>query len=286
MLNIEETLHDDWSAMEASVGSGAGIPDLLRVIRIEREPEQVEAIKAVRNLVEHQGTVFEVAPSVVRVFLRMLEEASIANRHLLLTVLQLVAVPCCGDYLPFEFCSAEFKTSIAEKARVSSGRHARTYESTLSCYTLVEEQVPLLCKLLNNKTTDISVATSHLLAWVPGNTRQSHGTFEELLGSAETLSERRVASLALGYGFGCFAAGRRFRRNLVVKFLDSESALLRTAAAISLAYNTRPTGAVLRALREAAGNCDLESVGAVYLPFGSGWLRQYSSEVLEAVSDK
>lgn len=279
-----------WSELQHAYGSAADVPNNIRGLASSDKEIRKKALWTLYGNIFHQGTRYNATPYAIPFLFELIENQNIEERHKLIYYVVHLALGYENSYLleginPRQI-KAELKDAhenMSEQEIQNSEDYGYSYLALLDCYSFVEVQIPILQKIIektpkndNNEDRKLINAAIYALSWFAEKGQESI----ELIKNQITVlkHETDIATCILAINLLSKNTEPKVDISFLEYYLDSQSLLLQTSAAISLI--TSPlTDQILEILIHAITS-DEELKKISEIPFNEGNINGYASGML------
>ena len=210
----------DWSVLESATGDASRIGDWRDDLGSTRAPTRKRAMQQLSAALCSQGVVNEASLAAVPFLFAALSRRGMRDRDAIVNLLVGIAVGDHGRFLDGSGTPRARALGRSSKARSIEGQ----------CYQHVHARLDVLRELLGASDAKLRASAAFALAWFPDP--DGHAATRLLARATVERDELAEASIAITLGHLGVADARPILRELLI----ARSKLLRTAAAIGLAY--------------------------------------------------
>lgn len=293
-----------WGSLHHAYGSAEDVPDLLRALLSEDEEVREEVRWALFSNIFHQGTRYEATSYAVPFLARLALSDDTPERHRIVELLSAIAIGYDEAYLPQGYDPEVDRRALADVraetpeswerkldawvAEESDEWQRRFRERTRSlkslesqigsagavvlAYEAVQNELPVLTRLLDVGDPELRTAVAYLLSWFPEAAAESVPALIVMAGAEPATGAVATAIVALG-----LIGGPDVITVVQPYAADSES-VLRWAAAVASARLGEATPEVVAGL--AAATADPPTGVTPAVPFLEGDYRGLAAKSL------
>ncbi|PIY12861.1 MAG: hypothetical protein COZ18_01145 [Flexibacter sp. CG_4_10_14_3_um_filter_32_15] len=279
-----------WNELQHAYGSAADIPDNIRDLMSSDKEIRKKALSTLYSNIFHQGTRYNATPYAIPFLFELIANENTEDRHKLIYYVIHLGLGYEYSYLleginPSQI-NAELKDAhenMSEEEIQNNEDYGYSYLALLDCYNFVEDRIPILQKIIentpkndNHKDRKLINAAIYALSWFAEKGQES---IELIKNQIPVLKhETDIANCILAIGLLSKNTKPKVDISFLEYYLDSQSLLLQTSAAISLI--TSPlTNQILEILIQAITS-DEELKKISEIPFNEGNINGYASEIL------
>jgi hypothetical protein len=273
-----------WSQLTHAYGAATDVPAQIRNLTSADEGERGNALWELYGNIFHQGARYQATPYAVPFLYELIAAPETPDRHEIVYLLVNLALGYEESYLPDGLDVANFRRALKESdSQMAPAGQAECDEYGvgprvyLDCYDSVQNDLPVLFKLLTDDDARLRRAAIYALTWFPENASQSLPAIRQSLANAS--DEIEVANALIAYGVLARSSKSAINEPELHDFLSHASLIIRVAAAIAIARDPL-TDDIIEILVAAILAAEELQIGGEDIRFNEGNLAGYACLVL------